>query len=645
MSSVMLLLLFDGTAATSAAAAGSRGYLQPSQQPLARELDLAGGLAGAEAALGDAQAAAVGELELVLVGVPGAGTVVREVDAGEGVGAEVYAVVGEGERLGGGGGGAWKREECVEGWNRLGEVGGNREVTMERKGERHEDGNEDGVGRGREGSKRTLVVVRAVQRGVARVVGLAVLVLLVRVAVVVLPAAAAEHLVEEAELRGGAGEEREECYEGCRDRCCDEVSRSTDEDGCRCDDDDDDVHAGIFTWYTYLGAALSGIKKSADSAQNLNQFRPTTQRTQDCWSSPDRIENTNTRHQRASEQQPQKRTRRDAVPHDAAAGAGRCGIRGVVVGLAPGAGPRGGRDGDGRAADGRRAGPGTEKRLGQGAGRVQEEEQEGDTQEAGSEADGRYVASLSSYTLWRTQLALESIANFRFPYQFVIPGNIIYKQRGTHWWPGENCIMGRDHTIHSMATGYVKYYRDPARHPDRKYIGVVFDKADVLPYPAHAERRRRLGMTAHAIRAVEERPALSASGIPFEVRRLGEGASASTESNTTTTNKAKGKGAAAAAQQGEPERLLRLRDDYSYREDNWRIGRLVRTTGLRTTRFRTRKQWFRHRRWRRERELEGQRKAAARRAEAGGAGDAGKAPKAMSKKAAKKAAKKAGKKK
>jgi len=39
-----------------------------------------------------------------------------------------------------------------------------------------------------------------------------VLVLLVRVAVVVLPAAAAaEHLVEEAELRGGAGEEREEC--------------------------------------------------------------------------------------------------------------------------------------------------------------------------------------------------------------------------------------------------------------------------------------------------------------------------------------------------------------------------------------------------------------------------------------------------
>ncbi|UNI19561.1 Isocitrate dehydrogenase (NAD(+)) [Purpureocillium takamizusanense] len=226
--------------------------------------------------------------------------------------------------------------------------------------------------------------------------------------------------------------------------------------------------------------------------------------------------------------------------------------------------------------------------------------------------------------------------------QFVIPGNIIYKQRGTHWWPGENCIMGRDHTIHAMATGYVKYYRDPARHPDRKYIGVVFDKADTLPYPAHAERRRRLGMTAHAIRAVEERPALSPSGIPYEVRRVGEKSSDAADAAAAVGVKSKGRGK--ARQQGEPERLLRLRADYSYREDNWRIGRLVQTTGLRTTRFRTRKQFFRHRRWRRERELEGQRKAAARRAEAGD-GDVVKAPKAMSKKAAKKAAKKATKKK
>lgn len=172
--------------------------------------------------------------------------------------------------------------------------------------------------------------------------------------------------------------------------------------------------------------------------------------------------------------------------------------------------------------------------------------------------------------------------------------------------------MGRDHTIHSMATGYVKYYRDPAKHPDRKYIGVVFNKEDTLPYPQHAERKRKLNKTMHTIRAEVEKPELSPSGIPFEVTRV---------------------------EAGEPDRLLRLRADYSYREDNWRIGRLVKTTGLKTTRFRTRKQWFRHRRWRREREISGQREAEKKRAESGGE----KVVKVISKKAAKKAAK-AGKK-
>ncbi|CAH0020962.1 hypothetical protein V2G26_016331 [Clonostachys chloroleuca] len=198
--------------------------------------------------------------------------------------------------------------------------------------------------------------------------------------------------------------------------------------------------------------------------------------------------------------------------------------------------------------------------------------------------------------------------------QYVIPGNIIYKQRGTLWWPGENCIMGRDFTIHAMATGYVKYYRDPARHPDRKYIGVTFEKDDVLPYPAHAERKRKLGRTAHQIRPEVPKPEVSPSGIPFQITRV---------------------------EKGEPDRLLRLRKDYSYREDNWRIGRLVQTTGLKIKRFRTRKQYFRHRRWRREREIEGQRKAAQRREELGD--DAVKVVKQLSKKALKKA-KKAGRK-
>lgn len=178
----------------------------------------------------------------------------------------------------------------------------------------------------------------------------------------------------------------------------------------------------------------------------------------------------------------------------------------------------------------------------------------------------------------------------------MIPGNIIYKQRGTLWWPGENCIMGRDHTIHAMAAGYVKYYRDPARHPTRKYIGVVFNKDDVLPYPPHMERKRRLGMTAHPIVERPSQPEISASGIPTTVVRSG---TAGRVGSSKTRNG--------------PARVLRLRDDYSYREDNWRIGRLVKLTGVTKTKGgrgprSSRRARFRSRRWRAERALEARRR-------------------------------------
>lgn len=77
--------------------------------------------------------------------------------------------------------------------------------------------------------------------------------------------------------------------------------------------------------------------------------------------------------------------------------------------------------------------------------------------------------------------------------ELVVPGNIIFRQRGTHWFPGENCGMGRDHTIHATAKGYVTYYKDVDRHPGRKYIGVVFERGMTLPRGKGAARRRRLG--------------------------------------------------------------------------------------------------------------------------------------------------------
>ncbi|MGB0660762.1 MAG: 50S ribosomal protein L27 [Mangrovicoccus sp.] len=40
----------------------------------------------------------------------------------------------------------------------------------------------------------------------------------------------------------------------------------------------------------------------------------------------------------------------------------------------------------------------------------------------------------------------------------VIPGNIIVRQRGTKWWPGEGVGMGKDHTIFAVSEGQVKFH-------------------------------------------------------------------------------------------------------------------------------------------------------------------------------------------
>lgn len=41
--------------------------------------------------------------------------------------------------------------------------------------------------------------------------------------------------------------------------------------------------------------------------------------------------------------------------------------------------------------------------------------------------------------------------------QVVVPGNIIARQRGTTWFPGEGVMMGRDHTIFAVREGAVSF--------------------------------------------------------------------------------------------------------------------------------------------------------------------------------------------
>ncbi len=45
----------------------------------------------------------------------------------------------------------------------------------------------------------------------------------------------------------------------------------------------------------------------------------------------------------------------------------------------------------------------------------------------------------------------------RFGDEFVVPGNIIVRQCGTHFYPGPGTDMGRDFTIFATEVGYVSF--------------------------------------------------------------------------------------------------------------------------------------------------------------------------------------------
>lgn len=57
----------------------------------------------------------------------------------------------------------------------------------------------------------------------------------------------------------------------------------------------------------------------------------------------------------------------------------------------------------------------------------------------------------------------------RFGGENVIPGNILVRQRGTKFHPGDNVGMGRDHTIFALIEGKVTFKQ---ARGGRTYINV-----------------------------------------------------------------------------------------------------------------------------------------------------------------------------
>lgn len=87
--------------------------------------------------------------------------------------------------------------------------------------------------------------------------------------------------------------------------------------------------------------------------------------------------------------------------------------------------------------------------------------------------------------------------------QYVKQGEIIIRQRGQRFHPGQDVYLSKDHTLHAKRSGYVKFYRDPSgdsvgyralslrNQAQRKFVGVVEDRNQTLPRDLKNEGRSR----------------------------------------------------------------------------------------------------------------------------------------------------------
>jgi hypothetical protein len=128
--------------------------------------------------------------------------------------------------------------------------------------------------------------------------------------------------------------------------------------------------------------------------------------------------------------------------------------------------------------------------------------------------------------------------------------------------------MGRDHTIYATQAGYVRYYLDPEKHSKRRFIGVVFDKEDKLPYPRNAPSRRQLNMVT----------------VPMQEHvEFQSDLSATVDQDGVRINDVEAVNAASGPQ---------LRPGYMWREANWQIGRSAEKAGITSVGYDRRNRWL-----------------------------------------------------
>lgn len=92
--------------------------------------------------------------------------------------------------------------------------------------------------------------------------------------------------------------------------------------------------------------------------------------------------------------------------------------------------------------------------------------------------------------------------------QYAKAGNILVRQRGTKYHPGENVYMGKDHTLHAKIEGYVDFRK---KREGRTFVNIL--PLDGKRHVAEA-RTKKKAATASATPAAKAAPAAPQAQAP-----------------------------------------------------------------------------------------------------------------------------------
>lgn len=71
-------------------------------------------------------------------------------------------------------------------------------------------------------------------------------------------------------------------------------------------------------------------------------------------------------------------------------------------------------------------------------------------------------------------------------------GNIIVRQRGSTFHPGQHVASGRDHTLYALVPGFVQFYSANRAGQEKKFVGITTNqREETLPRDVENEGRSR----------------------------------------------------------------------------------------------------------------------------------------------------------